>query len=290
MTRISENMVFGALGRAVGAAQERAFTAQKVAASGRRVSEPSDDPVAFARATLLGGSRETLGAMGRAAERVRLELLAADQALGDGHTLIVRAREAAVAGANGSMTADERAVLATEVDRLRESLLAVANTSVGGVAIFAGYQTDGAAFAADGTYLGDQGRRSVEIAPNELVTVNLPGSDVFVPAAGEDVFGLLADLRDALRADDPVAVAATLPRLEQAAGQLSAGRSSLGLELAHFAPADARRAQLDEQLQIEQAALVEVDAAESLVELLQAQAAMQAAIAQATRILTGLAE
>jgi flagellar hook-associated protein 3 FlgL len=101
-------------------------------------------------------------------------------------------------GANGSLSSTDREALAAQVDGLRQSLLAVANTRYLQQPIFAGTAGATAAYDASGAYQGDAGAVTRSIAPGVKVTVNATGEEVFGPA-GNDIFTVLADIADDLR-------------------------------------------------------------------------------------------
>ncbi len=289
MTRVTEQTVFASLRQDVATAQVRALKAQEIASSGMRVQRPSDDPVAFSRAAVMDAGLARLTSMKRSGQVVQQEFAASDTALADAFGLMTRAREIAMLGATDSLSADERNVLADEVDQLRMTLLSTANTQVAGTYVFGGYQTRAAPFSAAGAYVGDSGARQVEIAPGQSVTVNRPGNQIFTPVAGVDAFQLLQDLAFDLRANDGAAVATHLNTLDTASTQISDGRSALGLEASRLVGAESTRTAIEETITSARSDAVEADTVSSFSQLLESQTAMQAAIQEAARILAGLA-
>ena len=288
MTRVTEQMIFSSLTSSVMRSQGRVLGAQRQAETGLKVEKPSDDPVHAARGTVLTTALERFERMSRASGRVELELGTADATLGQADGVMSRVRELAIQGANAPLTADERRAMAAEVRRLRESLLGMANTEVDGVYIFGGFRSDQPPFAADGSYAGDAGVRQVELLPGVQVDANKPGDALFGVAGGVDIFGLLDQVAIDLDANAPAAVAAHLGNLDAAQRQLVAGRTDLGNHQAKLESAEAQRDELALGFTEGKANAVEIDAAEAYIELLEAQRSMQAAIAQATRILSGL--
>jgi flagellar hook-associated protein 3 FlgL len=288
MTRITENMMYGALDRGVDAARERLMTAQTRAMSGTKVERASDDPVAASRAAAIDTATSRLEAMSRAATSTSVQLGSADAALGTMTNLLSRAREVAIAGSNAALSPSDRIDLAAEIVRLRESLLASANTRANGMYVFAGGRTDVQPFTTDGAFHGDGTVRQVEVSPGVFVKGNIPGDDVLAPAGGVDTLGLLQDLADDLTANDQNAVASRLDGLEQALSQVTNSRTRLGVELRSIDTAEDDRGATAQELASAHSDLVGVDTAESYMGLVAAQQAYEAVISQATRILQSL--
>ena len=290
MVRVTEQMMFQSLTQGVLKNQERLFEAQQRLQSGQRVRRASDDPIAAGRGLVMDQGLRRLGGMEKAATAVELELLAGESALGHADGLVTRAREIAIHGANETLGAEDRAILAEEVDGLLNTLLASANTQVGGVYVFAGYRSDAPPFQSDGTYVGDQGVRDTELAPGHQVAGNVPGSMAFGSGAPSEIFGVLRQLRDDLAANDPDATRSRLPQLDASREQLGQARATLGTDLARLDQAEVLRTELQETLRVSRSEAVELDATTGYTDLLATQSALRAALAQAARILAGLAD
>src|SRR5574337_633135 len=123
--------------------------------TGKRINQPSDDPVGAARALdmshLIADAAQYQRNITSANARLGLE----DQTLGD---------------------------IAAEMVQLRQQLLGQANSTDGqGEYIFAGNRTGSQPFASQGSvsYLGDDGQRMVAAGPGLQVATGDPGSAVF---------------------------------------------------------------------------------------------------------------
>jgi len=183
--------------------------------SGRSISRPSDSPTGTMAALRLRSDLDRLTQLDRNADDGKARLGTADNALTDGLSILREARDAVLQGANGSLSATDREALAAQVDGLRQSLLAVANTRYLQQPIFAGTASASAAYDASGAYLGDTGAATRTIAPGVKVTVNATGDQVFGPA-GNDIFTVLSTISADLR-NNPSALTTT------DLGQLDAG-------------------------------------------------------------------
>jgi flagellar hook-associated protein 3 FlgL len=175
--------------------------------SGRSISRPSDSPTGTMAALRLRSDLDRLAQLDRNADDGKARLGTADNALTDGLSILREARDAVLQGANGSLSATDREALAAQVDGLRASLLAVANTRYLQQPIFAGTAGASTAYDAAGAYQGDAGAVTRTIAPGVKVTVNATGEEVFGPA-GNDIFTVLSTISNDLR-NNPSALTTT---------------------------------------------------------------------------------
>ncbi len=111
--------------------QTQLQTSQEQMTSGKRVSKPSDDPVAAARAERALAAITRADAHQRALDAARTNTQLTESALGDAGELIQQARDALLAAGNASYSDDERKTLAQQLSGLRSQLLSIANRSDG---------------------------------------------------------------------------------------------------------------------------------------------------------------
>lgn len=241
-TRITSSMVVRTALTGIQGARQRLSVTQEQAASGLRVNRPSDDPAAASRAARLRADTAALEQYGRNVEQARSRLQTAEDSIRNASDVLVRARELAIQGSNGSLDASARKILAQEVEALFEEMLAAGNARNTGAWIFAGTASGTPAFAASGPFVsgsppptvafgGNSAEIEVAIGDGQRAVATLDGRRVFlgdadgdatVDAGREDVFAVLAELWRSLDADDQAGVSATLDRLD---------RTRLGFEL-----------------------------------------------------------
>jgi flagellar hook-associated protein 3 FlgL len=232
---------------------------ERQAMSGVRVERASDAPAEWAGLQRLHARRADAETWGGNADRALGSLDAADIALGEGADLLKRAWQLVVGAASEPAGDEALRANAIELQGLRESLLAVANRSFDGQALFAGAATDGPAFDATGAYLGSPERVLARVGEREQVAVAFDGAAIF--QGGEDVIALMDAARAAMDARDPDALAALLDGFEAAHGQLVAARAEIGSHQRRAEDAthvNASFAALYEGLATERAAIDEV--------------------------------
>jgi flagellar hook-associated protein 3 FlgL len=287
MILMTENTVYNSLSHDINTTQVRAYKASRQAATGLRVMTADDDPIAAARSSLLGASISGLETMGRVAAIAESQIGAAEGALTGAQDVLSRARELAVLAANGSYSGEERKQVAAEMHVLQDTMLSLANTDVGGTYLFAG--TSGVKpFEQDGTYVGDEGVRNLDVAPGIRISANLPGSAAFSVVGGQNIIGMLSSLAAGLESDDVQAVYNAIDNLDRSMDQINSARSTIGGTLSELTLAENQRTEANILMRKDRADTIEVDQAEALVRMVEAQTAYQTALAEAARILSQL--
>lgn len=282
--RITDRIIFESANGSIARIRERAAQAAKEASSGVRVEHPGDDPT-VAGAIVTGRATEArLAAIGKAVERAYDELLQADTALGSLGTGLNRALQLATQLANSTYSPENRRAAAEEIDAIVTTAVGLLNTRVGDRYLFGGFKDGSPPFAADGSYLGDDGVRKVEIAPGVFHEVSIR-ADVAIKGAGGgvDIFQVLADLKAALESGNGDAVQAAIDPLQRSIDQVAIARARAGaaqtvLESAREAARVGKDAATEEVSRLADADLID---AASRMQL--AQRALDAALSVAAR-------
>lgn len=152
-------------------------------ATGNRIVNPSDDPFGTQRVMELDATISRIGQFRENGELARVRLSLEDNALSDATQIMQRARELVVQGSNDTQSVESRALIATEIRQLADSLMAVANSQNGqGEYLFSGFRSQTQAFSRDASgvsYNGDQGQRQLKISESQHITDGDTGSVVF---------------------------------------------------------------------------------------------------------------
>ena len=105
-----------------------------------------------------------------------------DESLSSVSGVLEKVRTLVLQGANGTLTAEDREMIATEIEAYLEELIGTANTSYAGRLLFSGTQTLTVPFSREGdiiTYYGDNNSIILEIENNTTLAIWFPGDDVF---------------------------------------------------------------------------------------------------------------
>lgn len=284
--RITEGMKFSSVQRSLAELRSRQSTVSDQISTGRRVLAPSTDPVAAAELTRVAANlvrtsdlRETVGSA-----RGNVGLI--EGTLSEASGLFVRARELALQGANGSLSGEDRRMLALEVSSLRDHLVSLANARGEGGSLFAGTLTDSPAFSEDGVYQGNEIEHEVEIAPGVIARVAVTGAQAFTALeGGTDAFVALQELENALLADDAQAVSASLDGLDGAREQIVRTQAETGLIINRLDSADQALETTELELVRVQSRRGDVDSFRALSELSDLSTSLEQAIGVARIIL-----
>jgi flagellar hook-associated protein 3 FlgL len=154
---------------------------QNQAATMKRLTRPSDDPVATARTLGVKTDRYVGEQFIKNIDLAKNFIESSEQALGDVSDALVRAKELAVGQANDpSANKLTRQSVAIEINQLMQHVVGVGNRKLGDRFIFGGFRTTAAPFTQEGKYNGDDGEMQIEINKGVYVPANLSGNKVFL--------------------------------------------------------------------------------------------------------------
>ncbi len=152
--------------------------------TGKRINQPSDDPVGAANALELGHLSADTAQYQRNISAANGRLGLEEQSLASVGNVLGRVRVLLLQAANGTQTDETRNDIADEMVQLRHQLLGQANSKDSqGDYIFAGNRTGSAPFVSQTSgvsYVGDDGQRMVAAGPGLQVATGDPGSDLFM--------------------------------------------------------------------------------------------------------------
>jgi flagellar hook-associated protein 3 FlgL len=164
--------------------QTRLARTQQQVTSGKRFQTSSEDPIAAARAAALDRTVADNTQYARNSNILQSRLNYEEQSLADVTTLLQRARELALEGANDTLGKNERDMLATELRQLVSELVDTSNRDDGnGEYLFAGSSTGTKPFARGTTgvnYVGDQTTRYIRISGSQALADGHAGTEVFM--------------------------------------------------------------------------------------------------------------
>ncbi|SNS71226.1 flagellar hook-associated protein 3 FlgL [Geodermatophilus pulveris] len=261
---------------------------QQQLTSGKQISAPSDSPTDTNRAMQVRQDRSAAQQYARNITDGRSRLDAADTALATMAGQVRRVRDLTVQGLNsGSMSTTSRQAISIEVGALRQSLLAMANSSINGRPLFGGPTSGATAYdAATGDYVGARGaggevvETTRRISRDEVARVDVTGPEAFGDPDGEDLFALVAKIADDVVAD-PDQLSADLAGLDAALDRLLGAGTAVGARSARLEAAGQVNADQQLALRSQLAGVEDIDLAKTIMDLNQRQVGYQAAL-QAT--------
>lgn len=179
--RIADKMKYDQVTTNVGKNRSQMSELQNQAATQKRVTKPSDDPLAASRVLSnridLQGNKQFSKSLGYAKSFLEYT----DQSLGDLSEVMMRAKELAISQSNDASANEEsRRVVATEIEQLYNQVVNIGNRKLGDRFIFGGFKTQTAPFDPKGRYKGDPGEMNIHIDKEAFIAMNVPGGRVFL--------------------------------------------------------------------------------------------------------------
>ena len=275
---------------AISQAQKSEEVAVQELASGKKVTTPSDDPVAAAAMVQNNDETERTDQYQQNISTVTSMLQTADSALSSIVTQVTNAIGLGVEGANGTESSANQQTLAQNVQGIANEVLQMANTSFHGSFVFAGTATTQAPFTMDPTtsavtYNGNSSANSVPVGDGQNITVNVPGSQLF-QNSGANIFASLQQLVSALQSGNQTDIGNATNQVQSALDYLNQQRTFYGDTENQLNNQGTYLQQVTVNLQTEQNNLVGVDISTAASELTQSQTAYTAAISALGKVMS----
>jgi flagellar hook-associated protein 3 FlgL len=262
--RVTGQMIAQTALRNINANISRLDKLQNQITSGKRVTKPSDDPIAVAQSLNYRTALSETSQYRTNIDEATGWLGSTDSALGGAIDLLQRARELAVQGASDTLSSQQRDAIRLEVDQLVQQTVQVGNSAYGSRYIFGGQKTDKPPYSISATgvvtYAGDDGAITRQIGTAAQTVVNVPGSSVF-----PSVFSALDALTTGLKNNDSSAISASLTTLDIAIDSVLGSRSSVGAKVNTLESAASRASDVEVNQTGMLSKVEDVDMAEALM-------------------------
>jgi flagellar hook-associated protein 3 FlgL len=286
-------ITFSALHRDLIAQLERASTRlldyQREVSSGKRVEQPSDDPSAASQAIVERGRQATIDQYTQSADSTKSRLTVVDSVLGDFISQL-SAAEVSLTSARGTTQAPaQREAAARELESLRDSMLRDLNTSYRGTYLFGGaagttqpYEKNGLGVVS--AYQGSNQQVSVDIDDGHEIAIAFDGEALAQGSDASDIFQVMQNAIDAVRANDDDDMAAAIGGLKSAFARASAAQSGVGVSLRTIEEDKLRHGEASRSSKARISSLEDANMAEAISGMTNAEAAYRAALGAAAQI------
>lgn len=267
---------------------------QNQLATGRRMINPSDDPVAAARA-LEVTQRKDMNTQYQSNQNAATDALRTTEvslsSLGD---LLQSIRENALKAGNASLDDSQRKMIGTDLRQQFDQLMSIANAKdANGEFMFAGFgvapgQTQPYTGSVSGGVAahGDQGQRTLQVSASRQLPVSDSGYDVFqnvdnVSGGKQSVFDTVRNLITAVETPGASAIGSALPtalgNIDNALDNSLRVRASVGSRLAEVDALSNAGSALDVQYQSTLSVLQDLDYNAAITNASKLQTALTAA-------------
>ncbi|RMG24383.1 MAG: flagellar hook-associated protein 3 [Armatimonadetes bacterium] len=262
-------------------AQERVMNLQRSLADGKRIRQPSDDPLGTLDILAFRTARAASQAHVKHAEVGVRNMKLSENSLNGIAEILKRAQVLVIQGANAPTTQDARQAMAAEIRTLRERLVGLANSQDGfGRYLFAGTAVTTEPFEVNGdpptiSYNGDDGKLLLEVGPGTTLEGNL-----LIQQEVTNAFNALVDAEQRLIGGDLTGLSGvTLQLVQDANAAINLLRGEVGQRQTQFASATEIATRRADDLTKAISEREDIDVTEAISNLQVAQAAYQASLA-----------
>ena len=250
-------------------------TAYRQVSTGQKVNTPSDNPAASAAYMTLQAEGANVDQYTTNSESVLSQAQSADSVLSSVVSLLNSAVTTGTEGANSSSTAD-RSSMAADITGILANVVALANTSVGGVSLFGGSVTGTAAFTVDAgsstgyIYNGNDAVNTAMVGDDLTVQTNIPGNTLFTNSSAS-VLGALSSLASALTSGSSTDIGTAATAVTTALNYVSQQHAVYGATINTLTSQEEYLSQEKVTITSQESSLVGIDSATAAEELSQAE-------------------
>lgn len=267
--------------------QQGLATTNRQISSGKKISVASDAPDQIGTLLQLRADLQHNSQVQTNLILAKTDAASADSALGSAINLLDQAMTLGEQGANTTQTAGIRKTLSNQIQSIQEQIVAVTRTSVQGRYLFNVDHPNTAPYSFDNTLLA--ANPAVQMSPSTAsLRVEDPAGGSFLAAKGAvEVFDspapngpltVLNNLRLALIANDPTAIAAAIDPIKQASAHLNSMQAFYGQVETRIQSAADYASNRDTQLQAQISQTQDTDITAAALQLTQGSVQLQAAM------------
>jgi flagellar hook-associated protein 3 FlgL len=278
--RVASKTVYDAARFNLASIQEQLYKANQVVATGKRISNLSDDPVGLTQSLHVKSALSNLEQLGRNISMGKSWLAASESALNQAQDIISDARALCVQMVNGTIDLSQQASAATIVQNHIDEIVSLGNTEINGQYVFAGWKTDTVPFGQDGTYHGDNHAFTIKIGNDTTIEIGADGEAIF-----QGLFTTLSDLKDALEGNDVEGIRAAMTNLDIDLDRITTKISDIGSKVLRMETNE----QIFQEVTISSterlSEIEEADMAAAIIDLESREVVYKAALASSARIM-----
>jgi len=255
--------------------------------TGHAIERPSEDPLLANRIEQSKRGKRRASMFQNNIERTRVYYQHIETAVGGVVEDLSELQSIAISMVNGAMNADNKAMVAVQVESILESMRALSNTKFDGRYVFSGRLENTPPYDATDTYQGDPIGRTVPIADGYAIQADLSGLEVFGdPGTGDPTaFQAASNLQAALLANDNTQVLAALAELKTAHQNATLAWSGEGFRLDELQRFDGVANDQEMEYQAQESKLIGADYAKAASDMQFAETVYQASLATSSKLM-----
>jgi flagellar hook-associated protein 3 FlgL len=284
MTTIGTNLFYDRAAGRLATLSSSATKLQTQISTGKRLDVASDDAVAFARLQTIARSGADATTNKTNIKLAQTVLGQADTTLGDVTSQLQRAQELVIQANSGTLSDQNRSIIATQLRGIVDDLVSLANTKdARGQPLF-GAATGDTAVTRDTSgvvsFTGTGNPPAIPIGDGLSIQPSESAERIFGGSGGSDIFASLSAFATALETPGATATksaaSTTLSGLTGTLDQVSAARGSIGARAARLDLESARIDAADTAREAERSGLEDTDITQAIVDLQKTSTILQA--------------
>ncbi|MCE3047410.1 flagellar hook-associated protein FlgL [Helicobacter kayseriensis] len=177
--RITFGSKYNQIQNSQGSLQSRLNELNAKIASGKKIQSPYENSHIYEKDLQLGYQESTLSQNIDVAQNAYNMTLSTDKALSEFNKALLQFKTKLIQVANQPQSPSTRMAIANELSGLRDHMINISNTSIGGAYLFSGTKIRTQPIAPDGKYMGNNQKLEALVGSNIRVPFNIPGSDLF---------------------------------------------------------------------------------------------------------------
>lgn len=264
----------------------RWFELNKQVSTGKRLQRPSDGPADSSRIIKIREEVSQINQYFRNINRSRAKLGIAGEALNTMRNTISLIAERGTFGLTGTVSPENRVAIANDIRGSLEALIQLAGTTVDGNHIFSGTEVNQFPVTeSSGSYVyeGDSNPVRIEIGRGNEIQVNITGEESFINP-GADLINSVANLASQFESNDLDGARASLGTIQEAAKLIDSSRFRISTGLRRADEAQQFHEDRLFHLTSEVSQLEDVNMAEAISKMTQAETALAASLGAGSRL------
>lgn len=268
--RVTQSMMQTQLLRNLNANVRRMSERENILSTGRKINKPSDDPVGITYALRYRGELSMNEQYQKNIDAAKSAVEHTDTILSQINDVILRAKELATRGLNGTNPQSALDAISEEIGKLYEQTVTFGNEQLNGKYIFNGQLTDKPPYTIDGApgESTDTEKRSYQFAADVTIPINVTGNEVFGSGTEADnLFRVLKELQNAFASGNQAAASNWMDQLNGRLEKFLQVRAEVGARANRIELMENRLGALNLNLESLSAKTEDADIAETIIKL-----------------------
>jgi flagellar hook-associated protein 3 FlgL len=153
---------------------------QTQAATMKKVTKPSDDPIGAAKILENRTELKNLQQFEKDINEAKFFIETTESTLGQLNEALIRTKELALQAASDTNGGMPREMISEEISQIFASIVEMSNRTAGDRYLFGGYKTMSAPFTKEGNFSGDHHEVQLQNHRDQFMPMNLSGEQVFL--------------------------------------------------------------------------------------------------------------